>query len=310
MRLRVGIAAREWLGYARAMARKSPRSRKKSADAPKLPASPRVRSAPGQSRTRESRASHALQGARPTPASQSAARKQASRATPKPRRAVVPKLKKTQMPDGRRVKAILEQLHELYPDAKCALDFQTPLQLLIATILSAQCTDERVNLTTPALFASFPNAQAFADASMPELEKLIHSTGFFRQKAKSIQQACSDIIALHAGEVPRTLEELTALRGVGRKTANVVLGNAFGITAGIVVDTHVTRLSNRLGFTTEQDAVKIEFALMPIVPKESWTLVSHWLILHGRAVCNARKPHCSVCPLSPLCPKLGVTVAQ
>ncbi|MEO5987935.1 MAG: endonuclease III [Candidatus Eisenbacteria bacterium] len=214
------------------------------------------------------------------------------------------------MPDGVRVKAILEQLDELYPDAKCALDFRTPLQLLIATILSAQCTDERVNLTTPALFARFPEAKALASASLDELEKMIHSTGFFRQKAKSIQQACADIVALHRGQVPRTLEELTALRGVGRKTANVVLGNAYGITSGIVVDTHVTRLSNRLGLTTEQDAVKIEFALMPLVPKESWTLFSHWLILHGRAVCNARKPHCSRCALSPHCPKLGVTVAQ
>jgi len=292
------------------MARKSPRSRKKGADAPKLPASPRVRSAPGQSRTRASRAGHTLKGARPTPASQSAAKKKAARATPKPRRAVAPALKKTLMPDTVRVKAILEQLHELYPDAKCALDFKNPLQLLIATILSAQCTDERVNMTTPALFARFPDAPAMATAPLAELEELVRSTGFFRQKAKSIQQACADIVRLHGGQVPRTLDELTALRGVGRKTANVVLGNAYGITSGIVVDTHVTRLSNRLGLTTEQDAVKIEFALMPLVPRESWTLVSHWLILHGRAVCNARKPHCSICPLSSLCPKLGVTVAQ
>ncbi len=251
-----------------------------------------------------------LQGARPTPASQSAAKKKATRATPKPRRAMSPPVNKSLMPDAPRVRAILEQLHELYPDAKCALNFKTPLQLLIATILSAQCTDERVNLTTPALFAQFPDAKALAAATLPELERLILSTGFFRQKAKSIQQACTDIVKLHGGEVPRTLEELTALRGVGRKTANVVLGNAYGITSGIVVDTHVTRLSNRIGLTTEQDAVKIEFALMPLVPKESWTLVSHWLILHGRAVCNARKPHCSSCPLATHCPKLGVTVAQ
>lgn len=208
------------------------------------------------------------------------------------------------------MKAILDQLAELYPDARCALDFKTPLQLLIATILSAQCTDERVNLTTPALFARYPDARALAAAPLSDLEELVRSTGFFRQKAKSIQQTCADLVAHHGGEVPRTLEALTALRGVGRKTANVVLGNAYGITSGIVVDTHVTRLSHRLGLTTEDDAVKIEFALMPLVPRESWTLVSHWLILHGRAVCNARKPHCSKCPLASICPQLGVTVAQ
>lgn len=291
------------------MPRKSPRSRKKAADAPKLPASPRVRSAPGQSRTRASRAGHTLKGARPTPASQSAARKQAARPAAKPRRAASSRSRKAATPDPVRVAAILEQLRESYPDARCALDFESPLQLLIATILSAQCTDERVNMTTPALFARYPDAAALAAAPLADLEALIHSTGFFRQKAKSIQQACADIVSLHGGEVPRTLEELTALRGVGRKTANVVLGNAYGIASGIVVDTHVTRLSNRLGLTTEQDAVKIEFALMPLVPKDAWTLVSHWLILHGRAVCNARKPRCSQCPLLPHCPRIGVTVS-
>ena len=211
-------------------------------------------------------------------------------------------------PDPVRVRAILEQLRELYPDAKCALDFGTPLQLLVATILSAQCTDERVNKVTPALFAAYPDAAAFARAEQGALEKAIHSTGFFRNKAKSIREAAGDIVARHGGEVPRTLEELTALRGVGRKTANVVLGNAYGIP-GVVVDTHVARLSNRMGLTNETDPVKIEFALMPLVPRESWTLFSHWLILHGRAVCNARKPLCSACPLSPHCPRIGVTVS-
>lgn len=178
----------------------------------------------------------------------------------------------------------------------------------MATILSAQCTDERVNKVTPALFAAYPDAAAFATAEPAALEKAIHSTGFFRNKAKAIREACGDIVQKHGGLVPRTLEELTALRGVGRKTANVVLGNAYGIP-GMVVDTHVTRLSHRLGLTNEDDAVKIEFALMPLVPRESWTLFSHWLILHGRAVCNARKPLCSACPLSPHCPKLGVSVS-
>ena len=209
-----------------------------------------------------------------------------------------------------RVQAILAQLAECYPDAHCALLFETPLQLLVATILSAQCTDDRVNKTTPALFARFPDAAALAGAPLPELERLIHSTGFFRNKARAIHEACADIVALHGGEVPRTLDALTALRGVGRKTANVVLGNAFGIESGIVVDTHVTRLSNRLGLTREQDAVKIEFALQPLVPRESWTRFSHWLILHGRAVCNARRPVCSTCPLLAHCPRVGVTVSS
>jgi endonuclease-3 len=203
----------------------------------------------------------------------------------------------------------LEGLRESYPDAKCALDFRTPLELLIATILSAQCTDQRVNMVTPGLFATYRDAAALAAADPADLEKAIHSTGFFRNKAKAIKEACADIVAKHGGEVPRTLEELTALRGVGRKTANVVLGNAYGIASGIVVDTHVGRLANRMGLTSETDAVKTEFALLPLVPRESWTLFSHWLILHGRAVCNARKPLCSACPVATHCPRLGVTVS-
>ena len=205
---------------------------------------------------------------------------------------------------------VLKRLKKHYPDAHCALNFTNPFELLIATILSAQCTDVRVNLVTPELFRKFPDSKTMSKAKVSEIEKLIKSTGFFRNKAKNIKSCCEELVTKYQGEVPRTLEELFQLAGVGRKTANVVLGNAYGLTSGIVVDTHVTRLSNRLGLTTEQDAVKIEFALMPLVPRESWTLVSHWLILHGRAVCNARKPHCSICPLSSLCPKLGVTVAQ
>ena len=291
------------------MPRKSPRSRRKGGATPRVPASARVRSSPGQSRSRTSRTEHPLKGARPG----AAAKKKVARKPTKARRPVPapPRARKRAVaPDPVRVRALLEQLRELYPEARCALNFGTPLQLLIATILSAQCTDERVNLTTPALFSRYPDAAAFANADAAELESLIRSTGFFRQKGKSIREACGDIVARHGGEVPRTLDELTALRGVGRKTANVVLGNAYGIASGIVVDTHVTRLASRLGLTAEQDPVKIEFALMPLVAREDWTLFAHWLILHGRAVCNARKPRCSMCPLAPHCPKLGVTLAQ
>jgi endonuclease-3 len=253
-----------------------------------------------------SRANHAAKGAR----SRGAAKAAAAKPKPKPVRATrAPRTsRRFSAPDPVRVRAVIEQLQELYPDAKCALDFRSPLELLVATILSAQCTDERVNKVTPALFAAYPDAAALAAADAAALEKTIHSTGFFRNKAKSIREASADIVAKHGGQVPRTLEELTALRGVGRKTANVVLGNAYGIP-GVVVDTHVTRLSHRLGLTNETDPVKIEFALMPLVPKERWTLFSHWLILHGRAVCNARKPLCSKCPLSPHCPRLGVSVS-
>ena len=200
-------------------------------------------------------------------------------------------------------------LDRAYPEARTALRFQNPLQLLIATILSAQCTDERVNQVTPALFARYPDAAALAGARREDLEAMIRSTGFFRNKARAIQSCCADIVTKHGGEVPRTLEELTALHGVGRKTANVVLGNAFGIP-GIVVDTHVSRLARRLGLTREIDPVKIEFALMPLIPRDRWTVFSHWLILHGRQVCVARKPRCSICPLAPHCPRIGVTAAS
>jgi endonuclease-3 len=286
------------------MPRRSPRARRKPGGA-KLPQAPRVRSAPGRTRPARARAKHAAKGAR------ARVNGVAARAKPKPVRKSLARplrARRFMAPDPVRVRAVIEQLRELYPDAKCALDFRTPLELLVATILSAQCTDERVNKVTPALFAAYPDAAAFAAAEPAALEKAIHSTGFFRNKAKSIREASADIVAKHGGQVPRTLDELTALRGVGRKTANVVLGNAYGIP-GIVVDTHVTRLANRLGLTRETDPVKIEFALMPLVPQELWTLFSHWLILHGRAICNARKPLCSQCPLAPHCPKLGVTVS-
>ena len=284
------------------MPRRSPRARRKPGGA-KLPQAPRVRSAPGRARPAAARSKHAAKGAR-TRVSAPAAKK----TKPARPRAGGRATRRFVAPDPVRVRAVIEQLQELYPDARCALDFRTPLELLVATILSAQCTDERVNKVTPALFATYPDAAAFAAADPAALEKAIHSTGFFRNKAKSIREASADIVAKHGGQVPRTLEDLTALRGVGRKTANVVLGNAYGVP-GVVVDTHVTRLSHRLGLTNETDPVKIEFALMPLVPRELWTLFSHWLILHGRAVCNARKPLCSQCPLSPHCPKLGVSAS-
>jgi endonuclease-3 len=210
-------------------------------------------------------------------------------------------------PDPKRLRKIFAILERTYPDARCALDYSNPLELLIATILSAQCTDRRVNQVTPGLFHRYPTAAAFAGADTPELESLIRSTGFFRSKSRAIQACCADIVAKHGGQVPQSLEVLITLRGVGRKTANVVLGNAYDVP-GIVVDTHVARLAHRLGFTRETDPVKIEFALMPLVPQRKWTLFSHWLILHGRQICIARKPHCSVCPLLPHCPRIGVTV--
>jgi endonuclease III len=204
-----------------------------------------------------------------------------------------------------RARKVLRVLARLYPDAHCALDFTSPLELLIATILSAQCTDVRVNLTTPALFRRYPDAAAYAKAELADIEALIRPTGFFRNKAKSVRDCCRILVERHGGEVPSTLEELVVLPGVGRKTANVVLGNAFG-TPGITVDTHVGRLSRRLGFTTHEDAVKVERDLMAIWPKKEWTMTSHRLIFHGRQVCHSRKPLCDACELAKLCPKVGV----
>lgn len=200
---------------------------------------------------------------------------------------------------------VLRILAREYPDAVCSLNYDTPLQLLIATILSAQCTDERVNMVTPALFARFPDAKAFATAEPKEVEKLIQSTGFFRNKARNIIACCKAIVEQHGGEVPGTLEELVRLPGVGRKTANVVLGNAFGVP-GIVVDTHVLRLSRRLGLTREKTPDKVERDLMQILPPEEWVAFGHRMIYHGRKICQARKPRCDVCPLAEVCPRIGV----
>src|SRR6266478_5492871 len=191
---------------------------------------------------------------------------------------------------------------KVYPSAHCELDFRNPLELLVATILSAQCTDKRVNMVTPALFKKYRRAKDYANASQAELENAIRSTGFYRNKAKSIRGAMRAIAEEHNGKVPETMEALRALPGVGRKTANVVLGNAFGKNEGIVVDTHVARLSQRLGLTEHKDADKIERDLMKLVPREHWTDWSHWLIWHGRRRCFARKPDCSQCEVFRLCP--------
>lgn len=204
-----------------------------------------------------------------------------------------------------RARAINKGLAKLYPDAHCALHFNNPLQLLIATVLSAQCTDVRVNLVTPALFKRYPDARSIAEADIAELERLIQSTGFFRNKARNIKACCQLLVDKHGGEVPATLDELVPLPGIGRKTANVVLGNAYGVP-GITVDTHVGRLARRMGFTSHEDAVKVERDLMELIPKKDWTNFSHRMIFHGRQVCGARNPDCEHCTLAKLCPKIGV----
>jgi endonuclease-3 len=201
-----------------------------------------------------------------------------------------------------RVQQLVRILPEVYPGARCELDFRNPLQLLVATILSAQCTDKRVNLVTPALFAKYRSAAAYANAGQSEMENAIRSTGFFRNKTKSIRAAAAVLVAKYKGRVPETMAELRELPGVGRKTANVVLGNAFGKDEGIVVDTHVVRLSQRLRLTRHTDPEKIERDLMKLVPREHWTNWSHWLIWHGRRRCFARKPDCSQCEIFRLCP--------
>jgi endonuclease-3 len=205
----------------------------------------------------------------------------------------------------KRARQIDQGLAELYPDAHCALHHKNPLQLLVATVLSAQCTDARVNMVTPALFERYRVAQAFADADISELERMIQSTGFFRNKAKNIQACCKVLVEKHDGKVPQTMEELVPLPGVGRKTANVILGNAFGVP-GIPVDTHVGRLSLRMGLTRHDDPVKVEHDLMALIPKEDWTDFGHRMIFHGRQVCQSRKPKCEECTLSKICPKIGV----
>ena len=208
-----------------------------------------------------------------------------------------------------RTKLILSGLRRTYPDAHCELNFSNPLELLIATILSAQCTDKRVNIVTADLFKRYRTAADFAGADLAELEAAIKTTGFFRNKAKNIKTACHAIVETHGGEVPRTMEALIELGGVGRKTANVVLGNAFDINVGVVVDTHVARLSERLDLTREKDPAKIEIALMKLVPQEDWTLFSHLLIWHGRRRCDARKPDCEGCEIRKICPRIGVAKA-
>lgn len=213
--------------------------------------------------------------------------------------------KRASNPLHQRTRRLLRELARLYPDAKCALDYRNPLELLIATILSAQCTDVRVNMVTPALFARYRAAKDYADAEQSELELIIQSTGFFRNKARNIIACCKRLVADHGGAVPATLDELVPLPGIGRKTANVVLGNAFDVP-GITVDTHVGRLSRRLGLTEHDDPVKVERDLMELVPKKDWTMFSHRTIYHGRQVCHARKPNCEGCKLLDVCPQVGV----
>lgn len=197
---------------------------------------------------------------------------------------------------------VVERLAAAYPDSKCSLDFTSPFQLLIATILAAQCTDERVNLVTPGLFARFPTPDAFAEAELPEIEEAIRSTGFYRNKARHIQGACRMIMTTFGGEVPRTMAELLQLPGVARKTANVVMSNGFGQVEGVVVDTHVGRISRRLGFTASEDPVRVEQDLMALLPRSEWRDYNHRLIDHGRAICKAPRPRCAICFMTDLCP--------
>jgi endonuclease-3 len=206
-----------------------------------------------------------------------------------------------------RAAEILSLLKKHYPRADCSLDYDSPLQLLVATMLAAQCTDERVNKVTPTLFETYPDARALAEAPLEELQEAIRSTGFYRNKAKNIKAAARQIVDEHGGEVPAEMAQLVALPGVARKTANVVLGTAFGHNDGIVVDTHVTRLSNRLKLTSHKtnQGDKIEKDLMALIPQEDWTFFAHALVHHGRAICKARKPDCDACPLAPHCPSAG-----
>ena len=215
----------------------------------------------------------------------------------------------TNKAERQRVERIIAGLRALYPDARCSLDFQTPFQLLVATILAAQCTDERVNMVTPQLFAAYPTPQAFADAGLAELEQALKQINFYRNKAKNIQAMAAILVSRYHGEVPKTMRELVALPGAARKTANVVLGNAFGLVEGVIVDTHCNRISSRLGFTTSDDPVRVEQELMKLLPKADWLDYTHLLIYHGRAICQARKPLCQQCTLLDLCPTGAATVA-
>ena len=223
--------------------------------------------------------------------------------TPAPKASPKPSPRRARFPSARqRAPLILARLGELYPHATCSLDWRTPWELLVATMLSAQCTDERVNQVTPALFARFPDAATAAAVDSSDVEPYVRSTGFFRNKAKNIVAASRLLIERHGGAVPASMEELLQLPGVARKTANVVLAHAFGINAGVTVDTHVRRLSQRLGLTTRSDPRRIETDLMPLVPQAEWENLAIRLIFHGRAVCTARKPDCPHCPIADLCP--------
>ena len=206
----------------------------------------------------------------------------------------------------KRTAEIIKRLKRTYPDAHCALNHTNPFELLIATILSAQCTDERVNIVTADLFRKYRGPEDFVKASQQELERDVHSTGFFRNKAKNIKAASQRLIEVYGGEIPRTMEEILTIGGVARKTGNVVLGNAFGIASGVVVDTHVSRLSQRLGLTDQTTPEKIERDLQELVPKKDWVMFSHWLIFHGRQICNARKPKCHECVLADICPSFAI----
>lgn len=202
-------------------------------------------------------------------------------------------------------KKILRALRKTYPDVECALHHKNPFELAVSTILSAQCTDKRVNRVTPTLFKKYPTPKHFAKAPIQDIEKMIHSTGFYKNKAKSIKGLCQKLVTEPKGQVPKTMEELVKLPGIGRKTANVILGVAYGVP-GIVVDTHVTRLTNRMGLTKQKDPVKIEFEMMDLIPKKDWTDFGLLLIAHGRAICEARKPKCEACLINTLCPKVGL----
>ena len=218
----------------------------------------------------------------------------------------LPKGLNRRSPKADRAPEIRRRLDKAYPNAHCALDFTNPYELTVATILSAQCTDKRVNMVTPTLFAKYPDPAALAAADPAAVEEIIKSTGFFRSKAKSLIGMATAVDEQHAGEIPRDMDQLVRLPGVGRKTANVVLGNAFATNVGVVVDTHVTRVSQRLALTRQTDPVKIEQDLMKLFPQEGWTMLSHLFIEHGRQVCDARKPKCEICPLSDLCPSSRV----
>ncbi|HEX9942816.1 MAG TPA: endonuclease III [Thermoanaerobaculia bacterium] len=237
-------------------------------------------------------------------------RKASGAAVPVPRRraGITPAQARRESVRARRERAgeIVARLEREHPGARCALDFETPLQLLVATILAAQCTDERVNQVTPGLFRRYPTARHYAEADLPGLEEMVRTTGFFRNKARALKNLGQALLAEHGGEVPASMDALQALPGVGRKTANVVLGNAFGIDEGIAVDTHVQRLSRRLGLTEETDPEKIERDLMPLIPREGWTRFAHLLQYHGRRICKARRPECGVCPVADLCPSAEI----